>query len=398
MTIIQTSFRTATPAQLAAALEDARNYTLALFDCFAAAGFDDPSRVPFIPIVNLPTWELGHTAWFGELFVLRDAASSDPAAASQPSILAAGDDWFDSNTVAHRTRWALNLPDVKALKSYCREVHERMLELLMRAGDDDASLYPYRLVLAHEDMHGEAYAYTLQTLGVAAPAQLATSRVTASPQTEITFSGGAMQLGSKVDAGFVFDNEKWAHPINVPGFTIDASLVSNARFIKFIEEGGYQTQQYWSEAGQAWLAQHKRLAPRYWQADNGLWVCERFGARIALALAEPVRHLNLHEAQAYCSWAGRRLPTEAEWEFAALSGNLDFRWGDLWEWTSSPFAPYPGFSADRYREYSAPWFHTNQVLRGASFATQARMRAPSYRNFYLPERDDLFVGFRTCAL
>ncbi len=350
MTLSQTTFRTATPAQLATALQDARNYTLALFDCFAAAGFDDPSRVPFIPIVNLPTWELGHTAWFGELFVLRAAASSDPATATRPSLLAGGDAWFDSNTVAHRTRWGLNLPDVKALKSYCREVHERTLEALMRAGDDDASLYSYRLVLAHEDMHGEAYAYTLQTLGVAAPSFLATPTMAESMQTEISFAGGMMQLGSKVDAGFVFDNEKWAHPNTVPGFTIDASLVSNAHYIKFIEDDGYARPQYWSEAGLAWLAQHKRVAPRYWQVDNKLWIGERFGARIALPLAEPVRHVSLHEAEAYCRWAERRLPTEAEWEFAAQSGNLDFHWGNLWEWTSSPFAPYPGFSADRYRE------------------------------------------------
>ena len=184
----------------------------------------------------------------------------------------------------------------------------------------------------------------------------------------------------------------------MPAFTIDSSLVSNAQYQAFVLDGGYENVQFWSAAGQAWRAQQQRIAPRYWQRDGSQWRSTRFGAPVDLAPHEPVRHVCLYEAQAYCAWAGRRLPSEAEWEFAALSGNADFRWGDLWEWTSSVFEPYPGFAPDAYREYSAPWFNTNQVLRGASFATQPRMRTLSYRNFYLPQRDDMFVGFRTCAL
>lgn len=398
MTVTQTSFRTATPAQLAEALQDARNYTLALFDCFAVAGLDALDRVPFLPIVNPPLWEMAHIAWFSELFVLREAPSSNPAAAGQPSLLAQGDNWFDSNTVPHRARWTLNLPTTGALKTYCRDVLDHTLDKLMRAGNDDASLYPYRLVLAHEDMHGEAFSYTLQTLGVGAPPPLATQLAISAPQTDIHFSGGAMQLGGKPGAGFVFDNEKWAHPMVVPAFTIDSTLVSNAQYMGFIQDGGYENTQFWSTAAQAWRARQTRSAPRYWHSDGSQWYCERFGIPVALPPNEPVRHVSLYEAQAYCSWAGRSLPTEAEWEFAAMSGNAAFRWGGLWEWTRSPFEPYPGFVPDMYREYSAPWFNTHQVLRGASFATQPRMRAPVYRNFYLPERHDMFVGFRTCAL
>ena len=398
MTLINASFRNASPEQLAGAMQDARNYTLALFDCFASAGLDVPDHVPMLPIVNPPLWELAHIAWFAEWFVLREAQASNPSAAQRPSILTKGDDWFDSNRVAHRARWTLDLPNVAVLKAYCHEVLERTLDKLVRGAHDACALYPYRLVLAHEDMHGEAFAYTLQTLGVAAPPQLAAHAAPPWPQTDISFPGGAMQLGSKPDEGFVFDNEKWAHPIFVPAFTLDSTLVSNAQYSEFIADGAYETSSFWSTAGRAWRVRRARSAPRYWQRDGGQWRCERFGTLMALPADEPVRHVSLYEAEAYCLWAGRRLPTEAEWACAAMSQNAAFRWGDLWEWTGSLFEPYPGFSPDAYQEYSAPWFTTHQVLRGASFATQRRLRSPQYRNFYLPERDDLFVGFRTCAL
>ena len=392
------SFRQASAQELAEALQDARHYTLALFDCFLAAGLGVPANVPLLPIVNPPLWELGHVAWFAEWFVLREAQSSDPASALRPCLLTKGDDWFDSNTVPHRTRWLLDLPTVGALKTYCYEVLDRVLDRLDRVQDEETELTPYRLVLAHEDMHGEAFAYTLQTLGVEAPDAISRYATPSWSQGVIGFPGGTLQMGSAPNAGFVFDNEKWAHAIYVPPCSIDATLVSNAEFGEFIADGGYQRPEFWTAAGMAWLLQQERSAPRYWRRDGRQWCVERFGRVVVLPANEPVRHVSLFEAQAYCAWIGRRLPTESEWEFAALSGHAAFRWGDLWEWTGTPFEPYPGFSPDAYREYSAPWFVTHQVLRGASFATQARMRSPKYRNFYLPQRDDMFAGFRTCAL
>jgi iron(II)-dependent oxidoreductase len=203
-------------------------------------------------------------------------------------------------------------------------------------------------------------------------------------------------LGAKPGAGFVFDNEKWAHEVEVAAFTIAHSAVSNAQYRDFVYAGGYARREFWSDAG--W-ALRERLAlehPRYWQREADSWSVRCFDRWVPLAPQEPVRHVSCHEAEAYCRWAGRRLPSEAEWEYA-VAGRLDS--GSVWEWTSSRFGPYPGFAADPYKEYSAPWFaEEHRVLRGGSFATPRRLLRPTWRNFYQPERADMFCGFRTCAL
>jgi gamma-glutamyl hercynylcysteine S-oxide synthase len=392
------SFRSATPNELAGALQDARDYTLDLFECYAADGMDVAGRVPVTAHINPPLWELGHIAWFAEWYILRDAQSSEPVAAPRSSLLTKGDDWFDPNTVPHRSRWSLELPSKGALKTYCHEVLDRVLDKLSRTKNDDVALYPYRLALAYEDMRGEVLAQGLQTLGVSAPLSLSQRAMPAWAQGEIRFPGVTIELGSKPDDGFVFDNEKRAHSCYVPAFVMDSTLVSNAQYGEFVDDGGYQKPQFWSGAGRAWLMGSDRSAPRDWIRDSRRWRCLRFGAQVTLAPDEPIRHLSLYEAQAYCMWAGRRLPTEAEWECAAMSGHAALRWGDLWEWTCTPFEPYPGFAPDACREYSQPAFMTHQSVRGASFATRSRLRSVKFRNFCLPERDDMFIGFRTCSL
>jgi EgtB-related family protein len=171
------------------------------------------------------------------------------------------------------------------------------------------------------------------------------------------------------------------------------------RFLPFIEAGGYDDERWWSNAGWAWRQRHSAGRPRYLSPPEG-GAHQRivFGHWQALDVAQPAVNLSLHEAEAWCRWAGRRLPTEAEWEIAALDRSKDLAWGQVWEWTASPFAPYPGFEPHPYRDYSQPWFDGRPVLRGASFATAPRMKHACYRNFFGAERNDIFAGFRSCAI
>lgn len=323
---------------------------------------------PKLAIVNPPLWEIGHVAWFQERWCLRWRAGGTLA----DSILAGADALYDSSRVAHGTRWDLPLPDIAATRAYGAAVLERVRARLAREPESEALRYFVRLSTFHEDMHAEAFLYTRQTLGY--PEPVAELQFKESPKGDIDILGGKFMLGAKPSAGFVFDNEKWAHEVSVAPFRIARAPVSNEQFLAFVEAGG--------------------AAPRYWRKRDGAWQERRYDRWLPLARHDPVRHVSWHEAQAWCAWAGRRLPTEAEWECA--SPQLD--WGRVWEWTASDFLPYPGFAADPYEDYSQPWFGSHKVLRGASFFTPERLRSPVFRNFYMPDRADVFCGFRTCAL
>ena len=325
---------------------------------------------PMLDIVNPPLWEIGHVAWFQERWCLRMAQSGAPI----DSILAGADALYDSAAVAHDTRWRLALPGPEATRAYMAQVLERVRARLAREPDNPALQYYAQLSLHHEDMHAEAFHYTRHTLGYPDPDAGAPAPVAAAGDAEV--AGGRFERGARPGQGFVFDNEKWAHEVEVAPFRIALAPVTNAEYQAYVEEGG-------------------GAAPRYWKKADGVWLQRRFERWLPLAAAEPVLHVSALEAEGYCRWAGRRLPSEAEWEFAARSGRIAP--GGVWEWTSSAFLPYPGFSPDPYEEYSQPWFGTHRVLRGASFSTPARLARPAFRNFYMPERADVFCGFRTCA-
>jgi iron(II)-dependent oxidoreductase len=406
-------------------LIDARARTLAL-----ANDLDDAQWMgPTLAIVNPLRWELGHLAWFQEFWTLRHARGRHP-------VREDGDALYDSARVAHETRWGLPLPDRAATLAYLRETHERSLE----AAGDGGDPYFHTLALFHEDMHGEAFTYSRQTLAFPAPRLTLASLCpveTGGLPGDVEVAGARFTLGATDRAAFVFDNEKWGHEVEVGTFRIARAPVTNEEFARFVDAKGYDDRAFWSDDGWHWRAQTGARHPVYWQPGPRGFAVRRYDCVEPLAPHQPIVHVCFHEAEAYCRWAKRRLPTEAEWELAASTPRKRrFPWGDdppsaehanldahhggpvdvaafaagdsaygcrqmignVWEWTSSDFAPFPGFIVDPYKEYSEPWFSApHKVLRGGCWATRARLLRNTWRNFYPPDRRDVIAGFRTCA-
>ena len=420
-------------AVLADWITDARRRTLAL-----VSDLDDEQLLgPRLAIVNPLRWELGHLAWFQEHWVLRHRLG-------RPPIHAASDSLYDSSLVAHDTRWDLPLPDREATLAYLDTVKTRVLDALSAAPHDDTLRYFVTLCVFHEDMHGEAFHYTRQTHGW--PAPRLHDGPTPMPSDDggplpgdVAIAGATVMQGATPDEPFVFDNEKWAHPVEVRPFSIARAPVTQAAFAAFVDDGGYLRRELWSEAGWAWRTAEAARHPVYWQRQESghRWLRRDFDRMVPLEPHRPVLHVNWYEAEAYCRFANRRLPTEAEWELAAATtekrrfpwgeaqpgpalANLDGQLGgclpvdaladgdspagcrqmigNVWEWTSTSFAPYPGFVADPYKDYSQPWFGDHKVLRGGAFPTRARLLRNTWRNFYKPDRRDVWCGFRTCAI
>jgi gamma-glutamyl hercynylcysteine S-oxide synthase len=404
--------RQASKQWLSLALMDARNHTLYLMSHFESALGADNFVVPRLSELNPPLWELGHIGWFQERWIVRNlqrhqGPRCDPQARKQPSRLALADTWWDSSKVPHASRWELALPDLQSIKSYLLHTLESTLDLLEKTPDEDDALYFYRLALFHEDMHSEALIYTAQTLGMRLSLELPGVK---NPREPLVMPASRWRLGLGAGQGFTFDNERPAHEVSVPAFEIDAQPVNWAQYVEFVDDGGYDQREHWHPQGWLWLqdqaATQTRRAPRHVEqigvgrfGGSGSCIQMHFGQAVRRLSNQSAMHLSWWEADAWCRWAGRRLPSEVEWELAATqAGQRGFRWGDVWEWTGTTFAGYPGFVADPYQDYSEPWFGSHKVLRGASFATRLRMKTPKYRNFYLPGRDDIFAGFRSCAV
>ncbi|HSU75987.1 MAG TPA: SUMF1/EgtB/PvdO family nonheme iron enzyme, partial [Burkholderiales bacterium] len=245
---------------------------------------------PKLAIVNPPLWEIGHVGWFQEHWCLRWRDGKELA----PSILSNADALYNSSTVAHDTRWDLPLPSLAATRAYLSAVLEKTLARLAREPQNESLAYFVRLATLHEDMHAEALHYTHQTLGYAEPKFGDGARTNSGSVPEfLEFAGGAFRLGAERDEQrFIFDNEKWAHDVEIAPFAIAARPVTNAQYLRYVAAGG--------------------RAPRYWRQAGGAWQERRFDRWAPLAPQEPVRHVSWNEAQAYCRWAGERLPSEAE--------------------------------------------------------------------------------------
>jgi iron(II)-dependent oxidoreductase len=427
-------------ADLIALVRDARARTRALVE-----GLDQAEWMgPYLGIVNPPRWEIGHVSFFYETMVLRELGLERPLAEN-------GEALFDSFNVDHEDRWELPLPTPEEVLAYHDRVEEMLVERIEGSDPGPRETYLFLLGVYHEDMHGEALTYTRQTHGYSPPAIAASSELPAGDggplPGDVEIPGAELLLGASPADLFVFDNEKWAHPVEIAPFRIARAPVTNAELAAFVDDGGYRREDLWDVKGWRWRVKTSIEHPVYWRRDGDRWQLRSFDRWTELAPHAPAIHVSWYEARAYCRWAGRRLPTEAEWELAASaepapSGGIAaverrFPWGDappsperanldggrlgcidvgalpagdsafgcrqmfgnVWEWTDTAFYPYPGFIVDRpYREYSAPWFGYPKVLRGGAWATRSRLLRNTYRNFYDPWRRDVFAGFRTCAL
>lgn len=426
--------------QLAEMLQSARQRTLELI-----GGLTQEQLIgPRLPTVNPLLWEIGHVAWFHEYFILRREYGHAP-------MLERGDRLYDSIAIAHDRRWDLPIYSLDEIRDYMARVQDALLARLPKGLCSERDSFLYQFTAFHEDMHDEAFIWARQTLAYPAP-QFAPDGPR--PERKPAFGpldgdadipGGAFPMGSPPEAPFLFDNEKWAHPVAVGRFRLARAPVTNAAFAAFVEDGGYGRRSLWCEAGWAWREAARASHPIYWKPDrSGGWLLRRFDRWEPLPAHQPVVHVNWYEANAWCRWAGRRLPTEAEWEFAAAmrptaGGTLAkarYPWGDgeptpahanldgfalgcadvadfaagdnawgcrqmlgnVWEWTADTFGPFPGFAPDDYKEYSEPLFGETKVLRGGAWTTRSRMASSTYRNYFGPERRDVFAGFRTCAL
>ena len=423
-------------ARIVDELDAARRRSLAILDPVA----DDDLRRQHSPLMSPLAWDLAHVGNYEELWLLR-AAAAHPGV--QPSI----DHLYDAFRHPRASRPALPLLAPKEARAYVAQVRDEVLDVLDRLELDPAvplldRAFVFGMVIQHEHQHDETMLATRQLMGDdAAPL----SDVSPAPPggevgpPEVLVEGGTYLVGTDLDP-WAYDNERPAHEVVLDPFWIDTTPVTSGRYAEFVAAGGYDDRRWWTEEGWAWRREAGLEHPEFWRREGAdTWSVLRFGRRIDLPADEPVQHVCWYEADACARWMGKRLPTEAEWEVAATAGpggerrrypwgddapspttaNLGqrhdgpapvgalpagaSRWGchqtigDVWEWTSSSFGAYPGFSSFPYREYSEVFFGDDyKVLRGGSWATSPLAVRGTFRNWDHPIRRQIFSGFR-CA-
>ncbi|WP_267241885.1 ergothioneine biosynthesis protein EgtB [Streptomyces sp. PR69] len=415
------------------ALTAARARTAALTSCVD----DGDLTAQHSPLMSPLVWDLAHIGNQEELWLLRNVAGQQ---AMRPEI----DSVYDAFQHPRSVRPTLDLLSPAEARGYARDVRGRVLDVLERTPLEGRPLvdaaFAFGMVAQHEQQHDETMLITHQlrrgpaALHAPAPPQGTADGLPA----EVLVPGGRFTMGTS-DEPWALDNERPAHERLVPAFFLDTTPVTCGAYLAFIEDGGYSERRWWAEAGWDQIRRHGIGAPLFWRREGGQWLRRRFGVLEPVPEDEPVLHVSWYEADAYARWAGRRLPTEEEWEKAArhdpASGrSRRYPWGDadpaeahanlgqrhlrpaaagsypegqsplgvrqligdVWEWTSSDFLPYPGFAAFPYKEYSEVFFGSDhKVLRGGSFAVDPVACRGTFRNWDLPVRRQIFSGFRT---
>jgi len=425
-----------TVEDIAGRLAEARARTLLL----AAPVSEEDLRRQHDPLMGPILWDLGHIAHFEELWLV-DNTRGAIRFVEMPGM-------FNPFEHPRAARARLELPSWCATLETMVSIRARVLDTLEQVDlQSDAPLlrdgFVYNMVLQHEYQHDETILQTLQ-LKQGAPYNaprawpIPPARLTIEPGAMVQFPGGRVLTGTD-DRTDAYDNERPEHAIDVNPFWIDVAPVTNAEYLAFMDAGGYRNRACWSDAGWAWLEEARVEAPKYWFRENG-WKVRTMDRTLDAETATPVCHVCWYEAEAYARWAGKRLPTETEWEAAAswdpqtgtkrrfpwgdaaptaLHANLDQlafgaapvgafpgnvspigcsgMIGDVWEWTASDFAGHPGFTAWPYPEYSEVFFGAEyKVLRGGSWATRPGAIRNTFRNWDYPIRRQIFSGFR-CA-
>ncbi|MFC6016914.1 ergothioneine biosynthesis protein EgtB [Plantactinospora solaniradicis] len=419
--------------RIAAVLGRARDRSIRLTE---AVDDDDLVR-QHSPIMSPLVWDLAHVGNQEELWLVRDVGGRDPV---RRDI----DELYDAFKHPRKDRPALPLLGPVEARSYVATVRDKVFDLLDGFRFDGRRLvadgFAFGMIAQHEQQHDETMLATHQLRAgppvlSAPPPPAAVVPVTG----EVLIPAGPFVMGTSTDP-WALDNERPGHLVDLPAYVLDAAPVTNAEYLAFVADGGYAEPRWWSGPGWRYRSAEGLSAPMHWQRDGGDWGYRRFGRFAPLVPDEPVVHVGYHEAEAYAAWAGKRLPTEAEWEKAArwdpVSGrSRRYPWGDedptpehanlgqrhlapapvgaypagasplgvhqligdVWEWTSSPFQGYPGFTAFPYREYSEVFFGSDhRVLRGGSFGTDPVACRGTFRNWDLPIRRQIFSGFR-CA-
>ena len=388
-------------------LADARERTLALV---APVAQDDLDRV-HSSLMSPLVWDLGHIAAFEDLWLCVRAGGLEPL---RPDLMAV----YDASETPRAQRGDIPYLRRDDALDYMEQVRKRALEVLATAdlspGSDrlNADGFVWDLLIQHEHQHNETMLQTLQLAepGVFAPSSTAPEAVGEEPSGgRVDVPGGRFEIGAASD-GFAYDNERPRHAVDLAAFAIDRAPVTNGAYRRFVDDGGYERRELWTETGWAWRDEQQARRPLYWTPDGNE---RRFDRVEPLVAGLPAMHVSWFEADAYARWAGGRLPTELEWEKAATTvgagerGNLDQLdfgpgpagpfVGDCWEWTASELTGYPGFRAFPYPEYSEVFFDAGyRVLRGASWATRPSVARMTFRNWDHPQRRQIFAGFR-CA-